>query len=89
MEILKHIKDRLLTGMMSFFRKIRRVKTVPGRLDWKEEDYRIGKGWARSRPHPYDSKKTLWDFLASEKDSTLVLHELNKAINNEKNKKNS
>ena len=89
MEILKHIKDRLLTGMTSFFHKIRRVKTLPSRLDWKEEDYRIGKGWARSRPHPHDSKKTLWDFLTSEKDSTLVLHELNKAINNEKNKKDS
>ena len=89
MEILKHIKDRFLTGMMSFFRKIRLVKTAPNRLSWKEEDFRIGKGWASSKPHPYDSSKSLWDFLASEKDSTLVLHELNKAINDEKNKKNS
>jgi hypothetical protein len=58
-------------------------------LQWKEEDFAIGKGWAKSRPHPHDPNRTLWDFLTSEKDSTLVLHELNKAINNEKSKKDS
>ena len=91
MELITYIKDRFLTRILSFFRKIGLLKPIPtpNRLDWKVEDFKLGKGWAKSRPHPFDSNKTLWDFLTVEKDSTLVLHELNKAINNEKNKKSS
>jgi hypothetical protein len=91
MELITYIKDRFLTRILSFFRKIGFLKPIPtpGRLEWNLEDFKLGKGWAKSRPHPFDSKKTLWDYLTSEKDSTLVLHELNKAIRNEKNQKSS
>jgi len=85
MENTRRSKGRFLTRILSFFRKIilRKRKGAP------QVKEKMGKGWANSRPHPYDPTKTLWDFLILEKDSTRVLHELNKAIRDEKNKKDS
>jgi hypothetical protein len=85
---------KVLTGTLTFFNKIRLAlrkkfsSNIDKKLKWKSDDFETGKGWAMSRPHPYDPTKTLWDFLTTERDSLLVIHELNKAIRNEKDQSN-
>ena len=61
------------------------VKKPERLLRWIPEDFRWGKRWAMTQPHPYDyaQKLTLWDYLQQYNDSTLIIHELNLRINAE------
>lgn len=62
-----------------YYRKIGKylIKDI-GRLEWTPEDFKAGKRWAMSKPHPYDKNLSLWDYLETYKESTLIINEINK-----------
>ena len=49
-------------------------------LNWTVEDYKKGEKWAKSIPHPYSYKLTLWDYCLDKNDSALTLHNINKFL---------
>lgn len=49
-------------------------------LSWSVGDYKKGKKWAKTRPHPYSHKLTLWDYCLDKGDSALTLHNINKFL---------
>ena len=49
-------------------------------LNWTVSDYKKGKKWAKTRPHPYSLKLTLWDYCLDKGDSALTLHNINKFL---------
>ena len=56
-------------------------------LTWSTKDFDKGRKWAKSRLHPEQTDKTIWDVVYSvRKDSTEIIHEINKYINNERDK---
>jgi hypothetical protein len=54
-------------------------KKPKNKLLWNNKDFESGKRWAKTQPHPLDSKKTLWDYVKRE-DSLNTINELNKFI---------
>lgn len=62
-----------------FYRRIGKylIKDI-GKLEWTPKDFQIGKKWAMTKPHPYNKKLSLWDYLESYGESTLIINEINK-----------
>ena len=53
-------------------------------LIWTEADFLKAKRWAKSRLHPEQKNKTIWDVVYSgREDSVDIIHEINKFIKNE------
>jgi hypothetical protein len=52
----------------------------PSKLLWTVSDFKTGRKWAMTVPHPYLRNKSLWDYVSTEKDSALILHKLNQYI---------
>jgi len=46
-------------------------------------DYKKGKKWAMSQPHPFKKGKTLWDLCYDKQESTYTIDNLNKFLFNE------
>lgn len=66
----------LIRYIKSFF-----VKKPNRKLLWTVGDFKWGKKWAKTQPHPEFKNKTLWDAAcASGADSTEIIHEINKKI---------
>lgn len=66
----------LIRFIRSFF-----VKKPDRKLMWTVKDFKWGKKWAKTQPHPRSKNKTLWDALYNKSsESTEVLHELNKRL---------
>lgn len=49
-------------------------------FSWTIEDFEKAKKWAKSKPHPFTPKKTLWDYCEDRDDSVYTLHNINKFI---------
>jgi hypothetical protein len=48
---------------------------------WSVEDFKLGKRWAQSQPHPTQNGKTLWDKVHDRReDSCETLHNINKEL---------
>jgi hypothetical protein len=56
------------------------VKKPDRKLMWTVNDFKWGKKWAKTQPHPRFKNKTLWDAAASNHESTEILHEINKRL---------
>lgn len=57
------------------------AKTPTKKLTWSVEDFKLGKRWAKSQPHPTQKNKTLWDKVYDiREDSTETLHNINKEL---------
>jgi hypothetical protein len=53
-------------------------------LTWTRSDYKKAKRWAKSRLHPQQKNKTIWDVIYSgREDSVDIIHEINKFVKNE------
>lgn len=61
--------------ILSFF-----VKKPTREFTWTVEDFELAKKWAKSKPHPFKSNKTLWDFCSVKGDSVDTVHNINKFI---------
>jgi hypothetical protein len=75
--------QRILTQLMKLLLWIRRlfVKTPTRPLMWSVEDFKLGKRWAQSQPHPTQNGKTLWDKVHDRReDSCETLHNINKEL---------
>jgi hypothetical protein len=55
------------------------VKAPTQELNWNLEDFKKGKKWAKSLPHPHLKYSNLWEFLKN-KDSVEILDYLNTRI---------
>lgn len=71
--------------MFNFFLSIKRlfITKPKQKLSWTVQDYKIGKKWAKSVPHPFMKNKTLWDLCHDRTDSVNTIHNLNKFLFNE------
>lgn len=68
-----------------FFKLVLKIKSLfvskpEKKLSWTIEDFKKGKKWAKTIPHPYSAKLTLWDYCLDKGDSALTLHNINKFI---------
>jgi hypothetical protein len=52
----------------------------PTKLLWTLSDFKAGRRWAMTVPHPHIRNKSLWDYVCAEGDSVLILHKLNQYI---------
>jgi hypothetical protein len=59
------------------------VKQPTKKLTYNVEDYKMGKKWAKSQPHPYLKNKTLWEHVYDKRESTYTLDNINKYLFNE------
>jgi hypothetical protein len=50
------------------------------KLTYNVNDYRMGKRWAKSQPHPYLKGKTLWEHVYDSRESTYTLDNINKYL---------
>lgn len=59
------------------------VKKPLKKLTWCTQDFELGKNWAKTQPHPFMKKKTLWDLCYDKVDSVNTIDNLNKFLFNE------
>ena len=59
------------------------AKQPTKKLTYNVEDYKMGKKWAKSQPHPYLKNKTLWEHVYDKRESTYTLDNINKYLFNE------
>jgi hypothetical protein len=52
-------------------------------LSWNYEDFKKGRRWSKTQPHPFSKNLTLWDFCKDKDDSVYTIHNLNKILFNE------
>jgi hypothetical protein len=68
----------LIMKLRSFF-----VSKPTKKLMCSNSDYKKGKKWAMSQPHPFKKGKTLWDLCYDKQESTYTIDNLNKFLFNE------
>jgi hypothetical protein len=56
------------------------AKQPTKKLTYNVEDYKMGKKWAKSQPHPYLKNKTLWEHVYDKRESTYTLDNINKYL---------
>jgi hypothetical protein len=56
------------------------AKQPTKKLTYNVEDYKMGKRWAKSQPHPYLKDKTLWEHVYDKRESTYTLDNINKYL---------
>jgi len=56
------------------------AKQPTKKLTYNVEDYKMGKRWAKSQPHPYLKNKTLWEHVYDKRESTYTLDNINKYL---------
>lgn len=56
------------------------AKQPTKKLTYNIEDYKMGKRWAKSQPHPYLKDKTLWEHVYDRRESTYTLDNINKYL---------
>jgi hypothetical protein len=56
------------------------VEQPTKKLTYNVKDYKMGKRWAKSQPHPYLKNKTLWEHVYDKRESTYTLDNINKYL---------
>jgi hypothetical protein len=56
------------------------AKQPTKKLTYNVNDYKMGKRWAKSQPHPYLKGKTLWEHVYDSRESTYTLDNINKYL---------
>jgi hypothetical protein len=56
------------------------AKQPSKKLTYNVNDYKMGKRWAKSQPHPYLKGKTLWEHVYDSRESTYTLDNINKYL---------
>jgi hypothetical protein len=56
------------------------AKQPTKKLTYNVKDYKMGKKWAKSQPHPYLKNKTLWEHVYDKRESTYTLDNINKYL---------
>lgn len=59
------------------------VKRPEKKLSWNYDDYRKGKKWAETQPHPFKKNKTLWELVYDKNETVRTIENLNKFLFNE------
>jgi hypothetical protein len=72
---MSSIWNKILIGVGGFF-----VKKPSKKLTWCQEDYSLGKLWAKTQPHPFLKNKTLWDFVYDRYESVYTIDNINKYL---------
>jgi hypothetical protein len=56
------------------------AKQPTKKLTYKVEDYKMGKRWAKSQPHPYLENKTLWEHVYDKRETVFTIDNINKYL---------
>jgi hypothetical protein len=56
------------------------AKQPTKKLTYNVNDYKMGKRWAKSQPHPYLKGKTLWEHVYDSRESVFTIDNINKYL---------
>jgi hypothetical protein len=56
------------------------AKQPTKKLTYNVKDYKMGRKWALSQPHPYLKNKTLWEHVYDKRETVFTIDNINKYL---------